>query len=212
MNTMNRFEQWALAVGLALTVGCGDDGSDGEDGGGQTTEPGEIDTGLPEETQLQDVSTQEYANACESLRQSVSERLGPDRAVRGVCEVYSGAFVDDPAQCRSGADTCVTSVNAGNGPAGITRQSLDFTAFECGDAGDLQGCTVTVGELETCLDDRMTAIEQLLEGNDCDNAASVNLLTATSLLDVGSMLPPSCAGVQDECPSLAPLVGPVATQ
>lgn len=205
---IKRFVQTALACGLALTVGCGGESSDGDDDGGTGAgEPGAIDTGLPEATQLADVTPQQYANACESLRQSVRDRLGPDRAVAGVCQVYSAALTDEPAQCRSGADMCVTQVNAGNGPLGITREQFDFTTFECGDGGGLEGCTVTVGELETCLDDRMSAIEQLLDGNDCDNAASVSLLTATALIDAGSMLPPSCSRLE-QCPGLAPLIAP----
>jgi hypothetical protein len=205
---MNRFDVCALACGLGLALGCGGESSDGDGGGGAgTTEPGAVDTGLPEEAPLDSVTPQQYANACESLRQSVSERLGPDRAVRGVCEVYSGALTDDPAQCRSGADTCVSSTNAGDPPAGVpSREALDFTTFECGDTGTLEGCSATVGDLETCLDDRMTAIEQVLADNDCDNAASVSLVTAVSLGGIASTLPPSCSRLE-QCPGLAPIIG-----
>ena len=210
---MKTVEQLALALGLALAMGCGDDGDDGDGGGGsagQAGEPGEVDTGLPEDRPIQDISAEEYANACESLRQSVRERMGPDRAVRGVCEVYAGALLDEPAQCRSGADTCVTQVNAGNSPIpNLSRETLDFTMFECGDVGGLQGCTVTVGELETCLEDRMTTIEGALDANGCDNAASVTLPIALAALDQASTPPQSCAGVQ-ACPGLAALAGPAA--
>lgn len=205
---MKRFGHWALALGLAL--GCGGESADDENGGGSgggggADAAGEVDTGLPEETPLQDVSPEQFSNACESLRQSVDARLGPDRAVAGVCQVVSAALTDDAALCATGADTCVDQVNAGDGPLGLTREQLDFTTFECGDTGGLQGCTATVGELETCLDDRMSAIEQLLEGNDCENAASVSLVTATALIDVGSMLPPSCSRLE-QCPGLAPIL------
>lgn len=204
---MRRFELWALAWGLGLVLGCGGESSDGDGAGGGSAQPGAVDTGLPEEAPLDSVTPEQYANACESLRQSVRERLGPDTAVRGVCEVYEGAMTDDPAQCEVNADGCVTDVNAGNGPANISREQLDFTAFQCGDAGDLEGCSVTVGELETCLEDRISGIEQVLQGNDCDNAASVNLLTLTTLLGIGTALPPSCSRLE-QCPGLAPFVAP----
>ena len=210
---MRKFQFAVLACGVGLALGCGGESSDGEGNGGGGAGAGEagaaVDTGLPEQAPLSSVTPEQYANACASLRANVQERLGPDRAVRGVCEVYEGALTDDPAQCRSSAESCVLDVNAGNGPAGITREQLDFTSFECGDTGDLQGCDVTVGELETCLDDRMTAIEQVLDGNDCANAASVSLATLTQLLGIGSTLPQSCSRLE-QCPGLAPIVAPPA--
>ena len=197
----------AAMVALWCALGCGgesdsNDGGGGSGGGGDPAGP--VDTGLPESTPLESVTPEQYANACEALRESVEARLGPDRAIRGVCEVYSGALTDEPAQCRTSADTCVSDVNAGNGPLGISRQQLDFTMFECGDTGQLEGCTVTVGEFETCLEDRMSGIEALLEGNDCSNAANVSLTTAAALLDLGGMSPASCSRVEQQCPGVGP--------
>ena len=200
----------AAMVVLCVALGCGGESDSGDGGGGSGAgDPsGPVDTGLPESTPLESVTPEQYADACEALRDSVEARLGPDRAVRGVCEVYSGALTDDPAQCRSSADTCVTQVNGGTHPLGISRQQLDFTMFECGDTGQLEGCSVTVGEFETCLEDRMSGIEALMEGNDCSNAASVNLTTAMALLDIGGMSPASCARVEQECPGVGPTFMP----
>ena len=202
---MKRLVCVALASGLGLGLGCGDDG-DSEGGGDSTTavNPLQVDTGLPEATALEDVTPEQYASACELLRQDVVERLGPDRAVRGTCEVYSGALTNEPSVCRAGADACETQVNAGEGPLGITREQLDFTTFECGDVGELEGCGVTIGEFETCLEDRMAGIERLFDENDCDNAAAVDLTTATALIGIGSMSPPSCARLEQECPGIGP--------
>src|SRR5262245_63752795 len=105
---IKRFERLAVACGLGLVLACGGESSDG-DGDAAGANDGQsgsgagmaaaIDTGLPAQTPLEDVTPEQYANACESLRQSVRDRLGPDRAVRGVCELYEGALTDDPAQC-----------------------------------------------------------------------------------------------------------------
>jgi hypothetical protein len=199
----------ALTGGLMLALGCGgeSDGSgDGNEPGGST---GEVDTGLPENTPLEDVTAQQYSNACEALREDVRQRLGPDIATRGVCEVYGGALVNDSAQCRSTADSCVSQINAGNSPIPeLGREQLDFTNFECGDVGELQGCSVTVGEFETCLEDQITAFEELMADNNCDNAASVDLSDAAALATVVSTPPGSCTRVQSECPG----VGPFATE
>jgi hypothetical protein len=197
----------AFVGGLLLALGCGGE-SDSEDGdapGGGNG--GVVDTGLPESTPLEDVTAEQYANACESLREDVRGRLGPDIAVRGVCEVYGAAFTDDASQCDGMADGCVTQVN-GNGlmVAGfsLTRADLDFTAFQCNDVGDLDGCSVTVGEFETCLEDQMSGLEALMADNNCGNAASVGLEEAAALADLGAMAPASCARVQQECPGVGP--------
>ncbi|HTV23169.1 MAG TPA: hypothetical protein VMG12_30985 [Polyangiaceae bacterium] len=198
----------ALACGL-FVLSCGGDSDDGSDGGGGSGggTPGVVDTGLPEETPLEDVTAEQYANACESLREDVRARLGPDIAVRGVCEVYGAAFSDTTSECSNAADTCETRVNGGGfSVAGfsINRADLDFTSFECNDVGDLDGCSVTVGEFETCLEDQMSGLEALMAENNCANAADVDLTQAAALADLGSMAPPSCARVQQECPGVGP--------
>ena len=89
---MKRIEKLVWAGGLLLALGCGgeSDSDDGDDtpGGGSGSQ---VDTGLPEDTPLEAVSPQQYANACESLREDVRTRLGPDIATRGACEVWRRA-------------------------------------------------------------------------------------------------------------------------
>jgi hypothetical protein len=207
---MIRFEKVALLSGLLLALGaaCGGDSDDGDAGGGGASGApgGSVDTGLPEDRPLEDVTVTEFSNACDALRDDVSARLGPDEATRGVCEVYSGALTDDPAQCRTAAATCVGQIDDGTFPL-IEREDLDFTNFECGDVGGLQGCTVTVGEFETCLEDRISAVEDTLAGNDCSNAASVDLNTVMGLLALGGESPASCTRVDQECPGAVPSFG-----
>jgi hypothetical protein len=205
---MRHIVKIALVSGLVLAFGCGGESDDdgGGGGGGSSTE---IDTGLPESTPLEDVSAQQYANACQALRADVNARLGPDIASRGVCEVYGAALSDDPAMCRSTADGCVSQLNSGGmiPVVGLTRADLDFTNFECGDVGELQGCSVTVGEFETCIEDQVTGFETLMAQNNCSNAASVGLTEAAALADLGQMAPASCARVQQECPNVGPFAG-----
>jgi hypothetical protein len=206
---MRHFRAVLLVCGLFAAASCGGESDEGDgDGGNAGTgpggTPGEVDTGLPETTPLENVTPEQYASACQELREAVASRLGPDRAVRGVCEVFGGTASDDPGQCRAAADACVPQVNDGTFLLPITRAQLDFTQFECGDTGELEGCAVTVGELETCLEDQMSGIEALLDDNDCDNAASVGLAEAMALVNLGSMSPPSCARFQEECPGVGP--------
>jgi hypothetical protein len=196
----------AFVCALSALACGGESDSDGDEPGGGTSS--EVDTGLPESTPLEDVTAEQYANACESLRDDVRSRLGPDIAVRGVCEVYGAAVENDASACESRADTCESQANGGGFTpvpgVTITRASLDFTTFECNDVGDLDGCSVTVGEFETCLEDQMSGLEALMDDNNCGNAASVGLEEAAALADLGAMAPPSCARVQQECPGVGP--------
>jgi hypothetical protein len=204
---MRHFGKVAVVFGLLVASSCGGESDDGggDDPSGGGGGGGSVDTGLPETTALEDVTPQQYASACEALREEVSGRLGPDRAVRGICEVYGAALTDDPAQCRSAADGCVDDTDPGPNPLlGVSRADLDFTQFECGDTGELEGCSVTVGEFETCLEDQMAAIEALITDNDCDNAANVGLAEAMGLISSFGATPPSCTRVQDECPGVGP--------
>jgi hypothetical protein len=205
---MKLIEKLACACGLLLALGCGgeSDSDDGDGGSGGGGGGGEVDTGLPEDVPLESVTAQQYANACESLREDVRTRLGPDIATRGACEVYGAGVADETAACESTADTCVSEANAGT-QMFINRDQLDFTNFECGDVGELEGCSVTVGEFETCLEDQMTAFETLMAENNCSNAGSINLVQALALgqnLIGGGSSPPSCARVQQECPGVGP--------
>jgi hypothetical protein len=205
---MRHIEKVALACGLLLALACGgesDSGDGDEPGGGGGS--GSVDTGLPEATPLQNVTAEQYSNACESLRQDVNARLGPDIATRGVCEAYGAAIADAPAQCRSTADTCVQQTNAGTQPL-FSREDVDFTTFECGNVGELQDCSVTVGEFETCVEDQITAYETLIAENNCANAASVSLADLVALMNLGATSPPSCANVQQQCPGIGPFGAP----
>jgi hypothetical protein len=189
-------------VGLWLALACGGDGS----GGGDT---GELDTGLPEATPLEEVTAEQYTAACEALRERASSRLGPDKTVRGACEILGGALTDDPAACRDSAGDCVVQTNDGT-HLFLSVEALDVTGFDCaGGVNDRVGCTVTVGEFETCMNDRLVAFETLLAQNTCSNAAMINFASAMNLANFASMeAPASCAQLGAECPAVDPFAPP----
>jgi hypothetical protein len=190
-------------VGLWLALACGGEG--GSEGGNA----GDLDTGLPEETPLGQVTSEQYTAACEGLRDGASSRLGPDKTVRGACEIFGAALTNDPSMCRDGADDCVVQTENGTHPL-LSTEALDVTAFECaGDVNNLTGCTVTVGELETCMSDRLAAFERLLSENTCNEAASIDLVSAMNLAHFAGMdSPASCDRLEAECPAADPFAQP----
>lgn len=193
-----------LSIGLAASCGGESDGGDepGPGGGGQ------LDTGLPDQTPLDEITPAQYASACQELREDVSNRLGREEAVRSACEVLQAGITDSTATCESGADTCVEQTENGTNPF-FTADDLDFTQFECGDADELEGCNVTIAEFERCLNDRVAAVERILADNSCANAASVSFGDATEAADIGNLeSPASCARVDAECPTAGPFAAP----
>lgn len=203
---MKYIRHLALVWSVGLAASCGGD-SDGGDESGPAT-GGQLDTGLPDATPLSEITPAQYASACEELRNDVSERLGPEEAVRGACEVLQAGFTDTPDACNTAADTCVQQTEAGTNPL-FSAEDLDFTTFECGDADELEGCDVTIAEFEECLNDRVATVERLLQENSCANAASVSTRDALALADVGNIdSPPSCARVDAECPTAGPFAAP----
>jgi hypothetical protein len=164
-----------------------------------------VDTGLPEQTPLGDVSAAQYTEACQSLQRSVDSRLGPDVTVRGACEIFGAAAVNTESACQTQADTCRGQVEDGTHPF-LSREALDFSEVGCqGDVTDLEGCGVTVGQFETCLNDRLIAFEQLLSENGCANSASVDPASALALVDFANMATPaSCLTIQAQCPDADP--------
>lgn len=196
----------ALVMSVGLAASCGGESDGGEDPGPATG--GQLDTGLPDETPLSEITPAQYASACEELREDVSNRLGRDKAVRGACEVLGGVSEDTPSECEASADTCVQQAENGTHPL-FTADDLDFTQFECGDVGELEGCDVSIAEFEECLNDRVATIEELLADNSCANADSVDAIDALGLANIGNMAsPPSCARVDAECPTAGPFAAP----
>jgi hypothetical protein len=192
-----------LTLGLVVGLGCGGESDEDAPTGGANAP---VDTGLPEATPLGDISAAQYAQACDSLERNVQTRLGPDVTLPGACQVLGAATRNTPAECNTEADNCVEQTENGTNPF-FTKEDVDFSDIECqGDVSDLEGCGVTVGQFETCLNDRLIAFERLLSDNGCANAASVDLISAMTVIgNLGSMdVPPSCAQLQTQCPDADP--------
>jgi hypothetical protein len=192
---MKALERCGAIIALA-GLGCGGDSSDGR-----------VDTGLPEASALRDVTSEQAASACENLRGAIETELSVDENVRAACELFGAALTETSADCQSQAETCVAQSEDGT-QTFIRRDSLDFSsALECdGDVGDFEGCDVTVGEYERCMDARLTQVEQLFAQFSCGQAASIEISDAQLLVgQIGSLEPlDACERLQTECPAANP--------
>jgi hypothetical protein len=166
MRTMYRASRIiaTLLVGTSLAAGCGGDDDDG----------GEVRTGIAPNKLLSDVTTEEAAQACESLAAGFDSRLSRDKLVRTICTLASAALADTTADCETARDECIEAANDPN-PAEGESLDIDAIQFECDGEGaaDLTQCTSTVGELETCFNDLLDQISTALDAISCDDAATV---------------------------------------
>lgn len=154
----------SLSIGcLLLAAQCGGD----SDGGGAS---GNVDTGIEETTPLGDVTPEQAAQACESLEAAVDVRFSSERQTRATCEVLGALVAADPGSCRDVAAQCVSDPPEGLDEMGEIPTAEDLTEAGCGDVSAYEGCTATIGEYETCLNDQLDVFDQLLEQFGCDNA------------------------------------------
>lgn len=187
--------------GMALVAlwGCGGD-----------SESSGIDTGLAESTVLRDITSAESITACQNIRGAIQEEFGVDQTLRKACELMGAALTDTPDECQTQASSCVTQTNDGTN-AFFRREDLDFAAaLECdGDTSAYADCDVTVGELESCMDARLTQVEQLFAQFTCDAAATIDANDAQMYISQlgDSETPSACQRLQAECPRAEPFGG-----
>lgn len=169
---------------------CGDD--DGGGGGGAAP----IDTGLPDSTELQDVTTEQFDQICDSLRDGLDRRFSEERTTRLFCEILGAQLTDDPSGCRDFAEEC-----ADQGGEDAAEALSISDQFECGSVDMLEGCGVTIGEYETCLNDALNAFDAYFSSVGCANAASAETLDLDDSL-AGVERPASCTALESACPGV----------
>jgi hypothetical protein len=141
------------------------------------------DDGGTDERRISSLSTAEAKELCQDLLASIdnSEWMGVARLVCGVAELL------EPECNNAHIDACVTQ----------TLAALKAEPAQCDDVSDdqtdLSSCTVTVGELYSCLQDTISAISAVGKTLKCENLGTINLDPA---------LPPSCQRIKASCPGL----------
>lgn len=202
---MKLLEKLRLLGGATVALwGCGGD-----------SESSGVDTGLAESTVLRDITSAESITACQNIRGAIQEEFGVDETLRKACELMGAALTDSTDACQTQATSCVTQTNDGTN-AFFSREDLDFAAaLECdGDTSDFTDCDLTVGELESCMDARLTQVEELFAQFTCDAAATIDTNDAqTYISQLGNRETPSaCQRLQTECPRAEPFAGEQAAE
>ena len=183
-DTMKHLKKLALCALIGLGAACGDD-----DGGGSGAT--QVDTGVPEATVLADVTPAQFMQLCTSVGNALEANLGSERFTRGICEAVGAIATDDAASCRDLADQCVSD------GAGGVDVGTGVEDFECGDIAQFEGCSVTIAQFETCLNDALSTLNRFFEELSCAHAGTINQSTMPMPPEEA---PASCTRLESECP------------
>jgi hypothetical protein len=175
--TVNRFLS-TLALG-AFLVGCADSAP-------------VLDTGVPNDTQVDQLTDAQARQICERAETVAEDVFGVD--VQHELQCVAGGIAADAlniSTCKASYNDCIAEP--------FTGEPVDF---DCGTvtAPMLANCNATVGELEACANAQLRLVNGLISEVDCglaDDPARLEQILAD--LEAGSM-PEACASLPMDCP------------
>lgn len=154
-----------------------------------------LDTGLPSDQPIGNLSAEDAQKACEGVQRFANELVGPKRQVQLQCTIAGiTAELGGFGSCAGVRDNCVDSGTIETDPIELS----------CDAAGPVFGpdCDATVGQVEACASDIGAAADAVLDGVSCGlvkDEAARNSLGA----DIEDALDPdshaSCASLSDAC-------------
>ena len=176
-----------ISVALLFTAAAcstDDDSSDTNNAGNS------INSGLPAESSIGDLSGDDAVTLCAALN-TAERKVNPTAGCTfyAVMATTTGDEIDTAA-CETMRDECVVDANADN--SADTSDECDSTAL----TAMLSGCTATVAEIEACESDSLAAQSAMVAGASCDTAG-------TSDYSEGEQVEvASCAALATKCPTL----------
>ena len=135
--------------------------------GGEDASAGAVSLGISSNKALSAVTREEATRGCARLRVDVGARFNPTTLKRKVCTLTAASFSHDESECASRRDSCVQD------PSSVDYDPADHVACGGENVDDWQGCTTTVGELETCLNDLLDGLDAMLNTFTCKDAGKV---------------------------------------
>jgi hypothetical protein len=177
-----------LTFTLLALAGCG--GSD---------DSGEVTTGLPASQALSDVTVEDATRGCEHMKGAIETRFNPTTMKPKVCTMVAVQLSTTESACTSLRDQCLQQDSSASG--GDPSDEASFAdQLDCSGTSVNQwdGCAATVGEMETCLNDMLDAVDVMLNTYTCKDAGKVE----GDLEFSEPATPSSCQSLQTKCPNL----------
>jgi hypothetical protein len=144
---------------------------------------GMIQSGLPQDTPVDELSAADATRLCQSVDDYLFRIYPVTEEHRVSCTGTALSRTATEAACRDDVATCMMADFAG-------RDHLDCTSVET------SGCTASVNQIETCIEDRARSFEQ--------RAAEVQCTAAGDLEEIGRLitaipLPATCTSLSAVC-------------
>jgi hypothetical protein len=184
----------SATAGGTSKAGASNTAGSSSSAGSNSGSPGDLDTGLPADKPISDLTDAEIAGLCSKFDEfystgSVAKDLKElsCRFTGIFAAALGGADTDAKAQaaCKTAYDACVVA------PVETTQDCSKPTGM----------CTATVSEVEACANDTAKALQQL-----ASSFPACAELTLADLMDLGGggdmapQEPASCATVEMKCP------------
>lgn len=177
-----------MILATAVLVGGVGAGCGGDDDGGSG---GDLSTGLAKSKLLSDVTEAEAQSACENIGEGFEAKLSRDKVLSSFCTLFAALQTQTKAECETARDTCIDEAESGNGV--VAEASADVGPPSCENSESLLECGGTVGQLETCANDLVDQIADLLDSFSCDDAGTIDPEDTEAMADIQP--PASCAEV-----------------
>lgn len=159
----------AFLLSLTLVASCG--------GGGA------ISSGLPQTRPVNELTRAELDQLCESIDDYLFSIYPVTEEHRVSCTATALARTVTSAQCQDDVRTCMMEAFPG-------REHIDCMS------ATTAGCTATVDQIETCIEDRARSIDQRTGEVQCSAAGNS---TEIGRLATPLELPPTCTSLSATC-------------
>jgi hypothetical protein len=181
----------ALAI---ISVGCGGGGGGGGSGGNGG---GDFSTTLNSNQSVGSLTPSQQTQFCGDLTRFVDSFLARECTALGL--VSAEALLAGSTAPVANADLQTACTLAYNG---CVQASADAGTGQCDFSQiDATNCTSTISQISTCLDDLVSAEDQLNNGlPSCSSLTSQSLAAALSIDAGTSANPPSCVAFNSTCP------------
>lgn len=184
MNT-NTFGKLGWAGLVVLVAACGGDDKEATN----NAAPAEVKSGVPPEKTVNSLSEAEAKQISASFAQGIQAAGLIDGmcTISGIIGEAFGAAAGQAVTCEQVAADCKAA------PTEATESTIDVQD----DPAQLTQCTVTVGELEACMNAMLTQYKQSFAGLTCDTDLQVATESASGGTSVAA-----CEKVNTTCPTL----------
>jgi hypothetical protein len=122
---------------------------------------------------LSEVTQEEATRGCNQLKGQVEARFNPTTMKPKLCTLVAASFSSNEASCNSLRDACVQDDSAGDANSADGFGPAEDVSCSGATADGWQGCTATVGEMETCLNDMLDALDAMLNAYSCKDAGTL---------------------------------------